>query len=43
MGGVEPLKLRLDEVDCVERAGDVGKEVKGDEDTSKSDPLVCLV
>ena len=42
MGGVEPPKLRLDEVDCVERAGEVGKEVKGDEDTSKSDPLVCF-
>lgn len=43
VGGVEPPKLRLDEVDCLERAGEVGKEVKGDEDTSKSDPLVCLV
>ena len=43
VGGVEPPKLRLDEVDCVERAGEVGKEVKGDEDTNKSDPLVCFV
>ena len=43
VGGVEPPKLRLDEVDCVERAGEVGKEVKGDEDTSRSNPLVCFV